>query len=220
MSLIVTAKSGADIEPVPEGLHLAVCVGLCDVGTIHSEMFGRDSRKCILQFEFPELPALDSGPRIMSRQFTMSLNAKAKLRAFLETWRGRKFTEAELAGFDLEKLLGAPCQLQVMHTVKEDGRTSANITTAIPAPKGVRPVASIKPYLFTVDALTAAVLPDSLQTWIADLVRTSREWRALTEARKRPRTTAPTAAPPTAEDEDDVFGAAQDALAEESDPFV
>ena len=92
MSLIVTAKSGADIEPVPEGLHLAVCVGLYDVGTIHSEMFGRDSRKCILQFEFPELPPLESGPRIMSRQFTMSLNAKAKLRAFLETWRGRTFT--------------------------------------------------------------------------------------------------------------------------------
>jgi len=213
MSLIVTAKSGADIEPVPEGLHLAVCVGLYDVGTIHSEMFGRDARKVILQFEFPELPPLESGPRIMSRQFTMSLNAKAKLRAFLETWRGRKFTEQELAGFDLEKLLGAPCQAQVMHTVKEDGRTSANITTAIPAPKGVRPVASIKPYLFTVDALTAPVLPESMQTWIADLVKTSREWQALIEKPKRLRPAAPTA-PLPAEDDDDVFGAAEDAEAD------
>ena len=213
MSLIVTAKSGADIEPVPEGLHLAVCVGLYDVGTIHSEMFGRDSRKCILQFEFPELPPLESGPRIMSRQFTMSLNAKAKLRAFLETWRGRKFTEQELAGFDLEKLLGAPCQLQVMHTVKEDGRTSANITTAIPAPKGIRPVASIKPYLFTVDALTAPVLPESMQQWIQDLVKTSQQWRALTESPKRPRVSAPAATPPPTDD-DDVFGAAQDAEAD------
>jgi hypothetical protein len=220
MSLIVTAKSGADIEPVPEGLHLAICIGLYDVGTIHSEMFGRDSRKCILQFEFPELPALDSRPRIMSRHFTMSLNAKAKLRTFLETWRGRKFTEAELAGFDLEKLLGAPCQLQVMHTIKEDGRTSANITTAIPAPKGVRPVASIKPYLFTVDSLTAPVLPESMQQWVQDLVKTSREWRALTETPKRQRTAAPAAAPPPAEDDDDVFGAVRDAAAEESDPFV
>jgi hypothetical protein len=220
MSLIVTAKSGADIEPVPEGLHLAICIGLYDVGTIHSEMFGRDSRKCILQFEFPELPPLESKPRIMSRQFTMSLNAKANLRAFLETWRGRKFTEAELAGFDLEKLLGAPCQLQVMHTVKEDGRTSANITTAIPAPKGVRPVASIKPYLFTVDSLTAPVLPESMQQWVQDLVKTSREWRALTETPKRQRTAAPAAAPPPAEDDDDVFGAVRDAAAEESDPFV
>jgi len=216
MPLLVTAKSGADIEPVPEGLHLAVCVGLYDVGTIHSDLFGRDARKVILQFEFPELPPLDSGPRIMSRQFTMSLNAKAKLRAFLETWRGRKFTEQELAGFDLEKLLGEPCQAQVMHSVKEDGRTSANITTAIPAPKGVRPVASIKPYLFTVDALTAPVLPDSMQEWIKELVKTSAQWRALTESPKR----APAAAPPTDPDDDDVFGAAPDAAAEESDPFV
>ena len=100
-----------------------------------------------------------------------------------------------------------------MHTVKEDGRTSANITTAIPAPKGIRPVASIKPYLFTVDALTAPVLPESMQQWIQDLVKTSQQWRALTESPKRPRVSAPAATPPPTDD-DDVFGAAQDAEAD------
>jgi hypothetical protein len=108
----------------------------------------------------------------------MSLNAKATLRAFLETWRGRKFAEQELAGFDLSKLLGVPAQLQVMHD-DFDGKTYANITTAIPAPKGIKPVGKIVPTLFSVDDLQTPELPATMAAWMQDLVRESREYQRL-----------------------------------------
>jgi len=178
MPLIVSSKSGSEIEPVPAGLHLAICVGVYDVGTQHSDIYNKDSRKVIIQFELPELPPIDAGPRVLSRRFTMSLNAKASLRAFLEAWRGRKFTEQELAGFDLSKLLGVPAQLQVMHD-ESDGKTWANITTAIPAPKGVKPVGKIVPTLFSVDNMQTPELPPTMTTWMQDLVRESREYQRL-----------------------------------------
>ena len=77
MPLLVSSKSGSDIEPVPAGLHQGVCVGVFDIGTQHSEIWNKDSRKVILQFELPELPPLDAGPRMLSRRFTMSLGVKA-----------------------------------------------------------------------------------------------------------------------------------------------
>ncbi|MHA1379626.1 MAG: hypothetical protein ACTSRG_14730 [Candidatus Helarchaeota archaeon] len=46
----------------------------------------------------------------------MSLHAKATMRKFLESWRGKKFTKEELEGFDLQKILGKPCQLQIIHS--------------------------------------------------------------------------------------------------------
>lgn len=208
MSLIVSSKSGSEIDPVPAGLHLAVCVGVYDVGTQHSDIYGKDSRKVILMFELPELPALDIGPRVLSRRFTMSLNAKATLRAFLEMWRGRKFTEQELGGFDLSKLLGAPVQLQVMQE-ESDGKTYSNISTAIPAPKGTKIAAKTVPQMFSVDDLTEPTLPQYMHQWIQELVKQSKEWQRLVA---RPRATAPATATTAAED--------GFATAVEEDPFA
>jgi hypothetical protein len=58
------------------------------------------------------------------------------LRAVLESWRGKKFTDAELDGFDLEKLLGANCQIHAAHDVGADGNTYANVTLVLPPVKG------------------------------------------------------------------------------------
>ena len=39
----------------------------------------------------------------------------------LEVWRNKKFTPDELDGFDLEKLVGAPCQIQVAQEQGDEG---------------------------------------------------------------------------------------------------
>ena len=44
-SLIVKAQGESNIDPVPEGLHPAVCVGIFDVGTIYEERFEKASHK-------------------------------------------------------------------------------------------------------------------------------------------------------------------------------
>jgi hypothetical protein len=45
--------------------------------------------------------------------FTKSLSPKGRLRPALESWRGRPFTKEELSGFDIEKLVGANCLLNI-----------------------------------------------------------------------------------------------------------
>ena len=53
----------------------------------------------------------------------------------LEAWRGKKFTEKEREGFDVEKLIGVCGQVQVIHNIKDDGEVWANVQTCVPYPK-------------------------------------------------------------------------------------
>jgi hypothetical protein len=74
----------------------------------------------------------------VARVYTLSLHERAALRKDLESWRGRKFTEIELSqGFDLERLVGVPAQIQVTHDLSDEGVTFANVSTVLPPAKGV-----------------------------------------------------------------------------------
>jgi hypothetical protein len=74
-------------DPVPEDVHLGICVGVVDLGTQHNFKFNKYERKCLLSFELPEERAefevegetIDA-PRFMSRRFTLSLGSNAHLR--------------------------------------------------------------------------------------------------------------------------------------------
>ena len=50
------------------------------------------------------------------REYTMSLNENSALHKDLKSWRGKSFTEQELKAFDLTKILGVSCDLEVEHT--------------------------------------------------------------------------------------------------------
>ena len=124
MGLIASDKGGGDYKPTEEGVHLAVCYGVIDLGHQHNEKFQKDEHKILIQWELPNLriDIKDNGetvskPRAISRRFTLSLGEKSHLRPFLESWRGKKFTGGELAEFDITKLIGVNCQLQVLHQV-------------------------------------------------------------------------------------------------------
>lgn len=134
---LVARDSGGTFTPAPEGGHSAVCVDVVDLGIVTTEWKGKAKQvhKCRIVYEIGE--AMESGHRFtVSRQFTVSLSEKANLRAFLEAWRGKAFTKEELAGFDLEVLLGAPAVIQVQHKERE-GKTYANITSVMKLMKGV-----------------------------------------------------------------------------------
>ena len=74
----------------------------------------------------------------VARVYTLSLHERAALRKDLESWRGRKFTEMELDGFDLEKLLGVNAQVAVTHDLGDDGTIYANVSTVVPPREGRR----------------------------------------------------------------------------------
>lgn len=130
---IIARDNTTDFEPAPEGLHQAVCVDVVDLGEIESQW----GKRHYIQIRWQIDEVRDDGkPFLAMRRFALSLHEKSTLRPFLEAWRGKRFTAEELRGFDLEKLIGANCQLQIIHAAK-DGRVFANVQSAVPLMKGV-----------------------------------------------------------------------------------
>jgi hypothetical protein len=147
MAIMATdTGGGGDFSPMPPGNHLAVCNMVVDLGKqrIQSQMYGDSVKHQIyLRWETPheELTWTDkdgneqTGPRVIGKTYTLSLHENANLRADLESWRSKAFTEDERRGFDVAKLLGAPCMLNVIHADK-NGKTYANIASIGALPKG------------------------------------------------------------------------------------
>ncbi len=131
MALIAT--EGTKRTPAPEGTHLALCCQIIDIGTQHSEYYGTDSHKVVFGWELPnELnPEDENKPFLVWKRYTLSLNEKAALRAHLESWRGKKFSDEELRGFDLKNVLGKPCLLNVVHS-----EGYANVAAVMAVTKG------------------------------------------------------------------------------------
>ena len=132
---IIARDSRREWTPAPEGLHQAVCVDVVDVGLVQTQ-WGEKHRVRIV-FQIDEINP-DTNKRFeVSGWYNISLSEKSKLRPVLEAWRGRKFTKEELEGFDLEKLVNVPCQVQTVHNLSDEGRIFANVQAVVPAAKGI-----------------------------------------------------------------------------------
>ena len=133
MAIIAREPEGKNFTPAPEGIHVACCCDVVDLG-LADHGFGE---KHYVEVRF-QLEDADETERrfIVRRRYTLSLSEKATLRKDLETWRGRKFSKKELEGFDLEKLIGVGAQVQVVHRLTDQGRTFANVSAVIPMGKG------------------------------------------------------------------------------------
>lgn len=144
MSLTASDKGNTDFAITPEGQYVARCFKIIDMGTqTTTGMYGvKDQHKVMITWELLDdnVKMEDGKPFAVSQFYTVSLHEKAKLRADLEAWRGKKFTPEELEGFDISSVIGAYCMLQVVHS--EDGKY-ANVQTIMaykgPKPKPVNP---------------------------------------------------------------------------------
>jgi len=191
MSLIVKDTSnGTDFAPIPAGMHHAVCYAVIDIGTQPQTGAFPSRRKVMINWEIPhEVIAVEVDgkkknlPRATSERYTLSLANKGNLRPMLESWRGRPFTEVELAGFDLKNLLGVNCFLNIVHAKgKGDkaNRTYANVAAVNPLAKGMAKIPAVNPLvLFSMDDFSGPVtVPDSIPEWIATLIKNSDEYKA------------------------------------------
>jgi hypothetical protein len=135
MAITVSANGGGDYTPAPAGVHQAVCCDVVDLGLVETEWQGqrKTAHKVRLVWQIDALMN-DGRPYTVSSRYTASLHEKSRLRADLQSWRGRPFTAEELAAFDLEKLLGAGCLLNVVHTAR-NGKSYADIVAIMPLPK-------------------------------------------------------------------------------------
>jgi len=142
MALIAKDGGGGGYDPVGEGLHPATCVSLVDLGNQYSKMYEKMQHKIMLTFEVHDENITIDGeekPRVISKEYSLSLNEKSSLRKDLESWRGKRFTDAELDGFDVKNVLGKPCQIQVLHSEKSQ-KTYANIASIVSWLRGAEPL--------------------------------------------------------------------------------
>jgi len=181
MGFLVKEDDGVRLPPVPQGVHVGVCYAVYDIGTHFSEKFGKHTHQMLIAWELSE-ERMDvekdgkalSLPRVVSKKYNISLHEKATLRKHLQGWRGRAFTPEELKGFDVTKLLGANCQIQIIHKVV-DGKTYANIENILPAPKGL-PKRDNENALVFFTFQEYMDIPSSTPDWIKELIQTSDEW--------------------------------------------
>lgn len=136
MPIIAKAASGNADFPLPSsGPVQAVCYHVADMGLKYNKTHSKLEHKIRIFWEINEL--MQDGRRFaLSSEYTLSLSDRAILRQHLISWRGRDFTEAELDGFDVEKLVGANCTINVIHKPYQ-GKTYANVGGIMPATKGV-----------------------------------------------------------------------------------
>lgn len=145
MAIIATNTGGSSYEPIPSGSYPARCYSMVHLGTIEENILGvvKKLNKVRITWELPtELKVFkeENGeqPHVISKEFTLSLHEKATLRNFLKNWRGKDFTEDEAKAFDIEKLVGAPCMLNITHKKSKDGtKTYAEIGSVSTLPKGL-----------------------------------------------------------------------------------
>lgn len=136
MPIIATAGEGKTFAPAPAGVHQGVCVDVVDMGMLEVKWAGETKKQHKVRIVWQIDEAMEDGKRfIVQKRYTLSLHEKANLRKDLEAWRAKAFTAEELP-FDIERLLGVNCFLNVVHAHK-DGKTYANVASIMPLKKGM-----------------------------------------------------------------------------------
>lgn len=179
---VVAKSNGNAIPQIEAGVYTAICYAVIDLGIQYVEMFKSSMPKVMLCWELPEETFIDSKdnvgkPRGISKEYTLSLNEKANLRKDLESWRGKAFTEEELKGFDLANILGAGCQLSVIHNDKGYAKIAAIMALGKKAKVG-EPFN--KPYIFDlIDPEKVKQQLPNIPEWIQKKIKDSETYKAM-----------------------------------------
>lgn len=173
-------SSNIEYEPIPEGVHVARCVSIIDIGTHYNKKFDNTSHKVLIQWELPEETLEINGekqPRIYTQDYGLSLHKKSNLRKHLEAWRGKSFTDEELKGFDLKNVLGVQCQLQIVHN-KVNDKIYANLASIMSCPKTMSIAAQVTKSIY-LDWESEAFKENLLllPQWIQDKIKDSEEMK-------------------------------------------
>lgn len=172
MALIATKKT--DFKPIEPGVYVGIVINVIDLGIQKNEKFNKEAQKVLFTFELPKQTIEIDGeekPRLISKQYTLSLHEKAKLRGDLETIRSKKFTDEEInKGFNVFEMIGNNCQLQVEHN--ENGY--ATIVSVMALPKGAEKLElSNEPITFDIQHDD---IPEGIPEWVQNLIKKSKEY--------------------------------------------
>ena len=180
--------------PPPAGTHAAICYRFIDLGTqiVHYKGEDKTQHKVLISWELPGELMEDRRPFTISRRYTWSMSEKSNLRHDLEAWRGKAFSKEDFIGekrFNIQNILGVPCLLTIIHTVKDDGTTYGNIKGVAALPKGMtKPLPVNEHVFFTLEpeSFDQSVL-ESFPGKMRDTIMSSPEYAQLTADNDSPR---------------------------------
>lgn len=189
MGFLASDSGGGNFKRVPAGAYIGRCYSLIDLGTqlssgqfgeklqhkirIGWELFGEDENGDPLTVDVDG----KTMPMTISKSYTVSLHEKSGLRKDLAAWRGRDFTDEEAKGFDVSKLIGAYCMVNVT-TSETNGKTYSNVAGLTPLPgalKNAKPAAVHEHVLFDLDHPDMAVF-NAFHEKLQDAIKRSPEW--------------------------------------------
>lgn len=134
MPILISDTSKSWPKP-PEGVYQAVCCDVVELG-LEKVTYQNGPEKMVpkirLYFQLDEMEPDGKRRYIVAKKFTRSLAEKSSLRTFIQSWAGRLLTKDQLVNFDVEKLIGKNCQLQIVHILGRNGETYAQIQTIMP----------------------------------------------------------------------------------------
>jgi hypothetical protein len=114
---IIAKDNGGDFEPVPLGIHRAICINVFDIGYQPGYQGAPPKHQVVILWEIEARQKWEpnTGKRFtVTKFYTLSINAKSNLGQDLESWRTKPFSEEELEGFDLDNIIGKRCQLNLV----------------------------------------------------------------------------------------------------------
>lgn len=189
MAFLASDSGGGNFKRVPAGAYIGRCYSLIDLGTqlssgqfgdklqhkirIGWELFGEDENGEPLTVDVDG----KTMPMTISKSYTVSLHEKSGLRKDLAAWRGRDFTDEEAKGFDVSKLIGAYCMVNVT-TSETNGKTYSNVAGLTPLPgalKNAKPAAVHDHVIFDLDAPDMVAF-NSFHEKLQEAIKRSPEW--------------------------------------------
>ena len=124
---LTISNSGGEYENMEPGRYKATCYKLIDAGTREESYQDGPLRKRHVVYiywevtdkqktdeSWEEVRMADGRTFSASKKYTASLNENAALFKDLKSWRGKPFTDADLAGFELSKVLGVTAELEMI----------------------------------------------------------------------------------------------------------
>lgn len=195
MAFIASDSGGSNFKRVPSGAFIGRCYSLIDLGTQHTdgqygpkdqhkiqigwELFGEDDDGNPLTVEYDG----KTMPMTIKKSYTVSLHEKSGLRRDLASWRGRDFTDEEAKAFDISKLMGAYCMVNVT-TSENNGKTYSNVAglTKLPtALKDAKPAPVHGNILFDMDNPDMALF-EGFHEKLQEAIKRAPEWKGSKSA--------------------------------------
>lgn len=138
---IIAKSEGKSYPQAPDGQHVSVCCDVVDKGVVRSVWDGVEKRLHKIHIWFQIIERDENQNRILVGKYvTLSMHEKANLRKFLESWRGKPYTEDQAAaGIDVENMIGVPAYIQTALNKNK----YADITSIMRLPKSMEAITPV-----------------------------------------------------------------------------